>query len=121
MDINKMIEKIKKDPNSDKIGMIASHLGVVRGTSRNGQQVSEIDVVFNHTAINNIIQDIMRLPGIVNVLVDVNEGQLGVGDEIMAVAIAGDIRENVFSALVKAVDMIKKDASHKREIFNNVS
>ena len=36
MDINGMIEKIKRHPESKKIGMIASHLGIVRGSSRDG-------------------------------------------------------------------------------------
>jgi molybdopterin synthase catalytic subunit len=57
------------------------------------------------------------LPGIVEVLVDINEGRLKVGDEILFVAVGGDIRENVFNALIKVVDLIKKKASHKREIF----
>ena len=115
MDMNKMIEKIKKHPDSDKIGMIASHLGVVRGTSRNGQEVAEIDVVFNHDIIDNIIKKSQRLPGIVQVLVDVNEGRLRVGDVIMAVAVGGDIRENVFPALIKTVNRIKEEASKKTE------
>ena len=115
MDMNKMIEKIKKHPASDKIGMIASHLGVVRGTSRNGQEVVEIDVVFNHDIIDNIIKKSLRLPGIVQVLVDVNEGRLRVGDVIMAVAVGGDIRENVFPALIKTVNRIKEEASKKTE------
>lgn len=115
MNINEMIEKFKGHPDSNKIGMIASHLGVVRGTSRNGKEVTGIEVVYDHDEVNDIIQDIKGLPGIVEVLVDTNEGHLKVGDEIMAVAVAGDIRENVFSALIKAVNHIKKDACRKRE------
>jgi len=117
MNINEMIEKIKAHPDSGKMGMIASHLGVVRGTSRNGQEVTEIEVVYDHGKINDIIINIKSLPGIIEVLIDTNEGRLKVGDEIMAVAVAGDIRENVFPALIKAVNQIKKDASKKRELF----
>jgi molybdopterin synthase catalytic subunit len=38
-----------------------------------------------------------------------------VGEEIMAVVVAGDIRENVFPAFVTAVNRIKKEASKKKE------
>ena len=115
MDLQGMIEQLKNHPESKKIGMIASHLGVVRGTTRGGENVSEIDVGYNYENIDNIINYIKSLAGIVDVLVEVNEGRLRVGEEIMAVAVAGDIRENVFPALVETVDRIKKEASKKRE------
>jgi len=117
MDINRLLEKILMHPDSHKMGMIASHLGIVRGSSRNNRKVIGIEVAYDLKVINDIIQEIKRLPGIVEVLVEVNDGQLDVGDEILFVAVGGDIRENVFHALMKAVDLIKKNASRKREIF----
>ena len=118
MNINNMIESLKTHPESHKIGMIASHLGVVRGTSRNGQDVNKIEVSYDHSAIENIVKDIKMLDGIVEVLIDTREGLLKIGDDIMAVAVAGDIRENVFPALIKAVNRIKEEASKKKEFFN---
>ncbi len=115
MDLNKMIESIKRHPEYKKMGMIASHLGVVRGTSRDGQTVSDIEVAYNHDAVKNIVLDARKLPGVVEVLVDTNEGHLKVGDEILAVAVGGDIRENVFPALVETVNRIKKEAVQKKE------
>ena len=117
MDINRLLEKIRNHPDSRKMGMIASHLGIVRGSSRDKREVIGVEVSYDLNAINNIIQKIKRLPGIIEVLVDINEGHLKVGDKILFVAVGGDIRENVFNALIKAVNLIKKKASHKREIF----
>ena len=117
MDLNKMIERLKAHPEHEKIGMIASHLGIVRGVSRNGRDVSGIEVVYDHKVIEKIILDINGLPGIIEVLVDTNEGYLEVGDEILAVAVAGDLRENVFPALMEAVNRLKKEASKKKELF----
>ncbi len=117
MDLNKMIEKLKAHPENEKIGMIASHLGIVRGVSRDGRDVSGIEVVYDHEIINNIINDINKLQGIVEVLVDTNEGPLEVGDPILAVAVAGDLRENVFPALIEGVNRLKKEASKKKELF----
>jgi molybdopterin synthase catalytic subunit len=118
MDLNRMIETLKAHPESGKIGMIASHLGIVRGVSRNGRDVSGIEVVYDHKAIDSIIRDIKKLPGIIEVLVDTNEGRLQVGDPILAVAVAGDLRENVFPALIESVNRLKKEASKKKERFN---
>jgi molybdopterin synthase catalytic subunit len=116
MDLNKMIEKLKAHPDSEKIGMIASHLGIVRGVSRNGRDVSGIEVVYDHEIIDNIKNDIKKLPGIIEVLVDTNEGHLLVGDPILAVVVAGDLRENVFPALIEGVNRLKKEASKKKEL-----
>ena len=57
------------------------------------------------------------MPGIVKVIVEVNEGHLNVGDEIMAVVVGGDTREHVFPALMSAVDRIKSECSRKKESF----
>jgi molybdopterin synthase catalytic subunit len=117
MDLSKMIESLKRHPEYKKMGMIASHLGIVRGTSRDGQVVSGIEVAYDHDAVNRITIDAKALPGVVEVLVDTNEGHLKVGDEILAVAVGGDIREHVFPALIETVDRLKKEAAKKKEII----
>jgi molybdopterin synthase catalytic subunit len=115
MDLNKMIERMRKDTDPSQVGMITSHLGVVRRTSRNGREVLNIEVAYDQQAIQAIIRDIRKMPGIADVLVETREGRLNVGEEIMAVVVAGDIRENVFPALMSAVNRIKKEASRKKE------
>jgi len=47
MDMNKMIDSLKKHPDFPKMGMIASHLGVVRGTSLNGRGVTGIEITYD--------------------------------------------------------------------------
>ncbi|MFC1494250.1 molybdenum cofactor biosynthesis protein MoaE [Thermodesulfobacteriota bacterium] len=118
MDIEKIIEKIKNHENSGSIGMIASHLGIVRGFSRNGKDVDGVNVKYDMAALDSIIQEIKNMEGIVEVIVEINEGHLKVGDELMFVAVGGDIRENVFKALMEAVNRIKKNAASKEEIFS---
>jgi len=117
MDIDGVLKRIQTHPDSDKIGMIASHLGVVRGSSRDGRKITQLEVVYKKGEVNNIIHEIKSLDGIVEVIVDLNEGLLEIGDTLMFVAVGGDIREHVFPALISAVDRIKSDASKKREFF----
>jgi len=115
MDQNRMIETIKANPNFHKAGMIASHLGIVRSFSRDGKAVSGVDVEFDNEKIDEIIRDIKSRPGIVDILIQTNSGHLEVGEEIVAVVVAGDIRENVFPALIDAVNRVKSEASTKKE------
>ena len=117
MNFNEILQRIWKHPDSYKIGMIASHLGIVRAHSRDGKKVLHIDVSFNPTVLDNIIKHSKLLPGIVDVIVEVNEGRLNIGDALMFVAVGGDIRENVFPALIQTVDQIKKEASQKKEVI----
>ena len=117
MDLNRMIQAFKDHPDYSKMGMIASHVGVVRGTSLNGERVNGIEVSFDKEATDKIVSEIKEMPGIVEVAVETFGGRLNVGDEIMAVAVGGDTREHVFPALINLVDRIKKEASRKKEFF----
>ncbi|PKN63172.1 MAG: molybdenum cofactor biosynthesis protein MoaE [Deltaproteobacteria bacterium HGW-Deltaproteobacteria-15] len=117
MDFPGMIAALREHPEARKMGMIASHLGVVRGSSRDGRLVTGIEVMYDHDRLGKIVDEMKRLPGIVDIRVEIREGLLEVGDEILAVAVGGDIRENVFDALIKTVDRIKAEASKKRESF----
>jgi molybdopterin synthase catalytic subunit len=117
MGINRMIQTIKKHPDYPKMGMIASHLGVVRETSLDGRKVTGIEIGSDRNVIDTIVSDIKEMPGIIEVLVEAREGTLKVGEEVMVVAVGGDTREHVFPALASAVDRIKKEGTTKKEIF----
>lgn len=117
MDLGDMIKKIKSHPDFSKVGMVASHLGVVRGTSLNGRNVRGILVHYSQERLSDILLEIKKMPGIYEVLVETNSGSLRVGDEVMAVVVAGDTREHVFPALMNAVNRIKAEATHKEELL----
>jgi molybdopterin synthase catalytic subunit len=110
-----MIATIKANPNFPNAGMIATHTGIVRSFSRHGKSVDSVDVDFDQAKIEQILDDTKSRPGIVDVLIQTNSGHLAVGDEIMAVVVAGDIRENVFPALIDMVERLKSEASTKQE------
>jgi molybdopterin synthase catalytic subunit len=57
------------------------------------------------------------LSGIFEVLVETCDGRLNVGDDIMAVVVGGDTRENVFPALMDTVNRIKAEGAQKKENF----
>ena len=115
--IEKVINEMRKHPDITRMGMIATHLGLVRETSLDGRRVSAMEVEFDMGSIDKIRKDIRDLPGIIEVIIECNPGRLSVGQEVMAVAVGGDTREHVFPALIKAVDRVKKEATRKREIF----
>ena len=115
MDLNTMIQAIKTNTKFHNVGMIASHIGIVRSFSRNGKTVTELGVEFDKNKVEEIANDTRSLPGIVDILINTNSGHLNVGDEIMTIVVAGDIRENVFPALTTAVNRLKSEAATKNE------
>lgn len=116
MDILEMMKKVKAHPDYHRAGMILFHNGVVRATSRNGKPITELTVKVDRERLKEIIEEMKRSPGIVEILAEIREGKLNVGDDVMIVAVAGDIRENVFPVLINTVNLIKKDVTHKTEM-----
>lgn len=117
MGIAQMINSLKEHPDYSKMGMIASHLGVVRENSLDGRMVSGVQIQFDEGSIQDVIRNTRNMDGIVDVLVETYNGHLKVGDEIMAVVVGGDTREHVFPALIGTVDAIKKGGAVKKELF----
>ena len=115
MNLSILVEKIKKHPEFHKAGMILCHNGVVRATSRDGRPVSEVTVRVDRKRLEAILGEIKSMTGIVEVLAHVNEGTLKVGEDVMYIVVAGDFRENVFDAMIAAVNRIKADVTSKTE------
>ncbi|MFO8164345.1 MAG: molybdenum cofactor biosynthesis protein MoaE [Thermodesulfobacteriota bacterium] len=115
MDLNEMTKQIKAHPDFKKAGMIATHLGIVRSFSRNGCPVLGLDVEFKNEKVADIKQDIKSRPGIVDILIETNQGSLMVGDEIVTIMVAGDTRDHVFPALIDAINRIKAEAATEKE------
>ena len=115
MELADMIKKIKSRPDFHKVGMILCHNGVVRGTTRDGKPISELTVKVDWPRLEAIVAEARRRPGILDVMVEIQEGLLHVGDDIMLIVVAGDIRENVSAALLDTLNRIKAEVTKKDE------
>ncbi len=113
-----MIHQMKNHPDFSKAGMVLYHNGVVRDSSRDGRPVSGLTVTADQEKLDQIIDRTRAMPGIVEVLVHINsDTPLRVGDDVMFLAVAGDIREHVIDALTYALDRIKAEATVKTQVF----
>ena len=117
MTLQQIVEAIKAHPDFNKVGMIVCHNGVVRATSRDGHSVRGLEVVVDYVALETILQEMRERPGIVEVAVHLYEGYREVGEDVMLVAVAGDIREHVLPVLQDTVERIKKEVTRKEEFF----
>jgi len=118
MDIHKLMQEIKTHPDFDKAGMILCHNGVVRATSREGRQVSGLRVAVDHKKLEQILAAQKRKPGIIDIEVEIAENtDLAVGDDVMLLLVAGDIRENVIAVLTETLNLIKSTVTEKTEYY----
>ncbi len=99
-----------------QIGMILTHVGVVRASSRNGTPVRGVRIRVNEDKLNEILAQARAQEGIFAVKAFVREGELKVGDKVMVLLVAGDFRENVFRTLRETLDQIKAQVTTKEEI-----
>jgi len=116
MNIADLLDEIKRHPDFAKVGMILCHNGVVRATARDGRKVKGLKVAVDHAKLKQIIIEQSQKPGIVDIQVDIVENKdLAVGDDIMHLIVAGDIRENVISVLADTLEAIKTSVTDKTE------
>jgi molybdopterin synthase catalytic subunit len=118
MNIDQMMKQIKAHPDFHKAGMVLCHNGVVRGTARDGRKVSGLRVAVDQEKLARVIRTHKETPGILDIRVEIaSDKELAVGDDVMLLAVAGDIRENVITVLHETLDAIKSTVTTKTEYF----
>jgi molybdopterin synthase catalytic subunit len=118
MNIVSMLEQIKKHPDYPKAGMVLCHNGVVRATSREGEAVTGLTIEVDHERLAQIVAEQKATPGIVEILVHIEEKKhLAVGDDVMFLVVAGDIRETVIKTLTDTLNRIKSEVTKKTQFF----
>jgi molybdopterin synthase catalytic subunit len=118
MNTDQLIAKIKAHPAYDQVGMILCHNGVVRGTSRDGRKVTGLRVAVDRQRLANVLDEQRLRPGIVDIQVEIAaDADLSVGDDVMLLVVAGDVRENVIEALTDTLNAIKTTVTAKTEFF----
>lgn len=118
MNINEMITIIKNHPDFPKAGMVLCHNGVVRESSRDGKAVTGLSVEVDQAKLEAIVAKYKKTEGIVEILVEIaSDKPLSVGDDVMVLVVAGDIRETVIQTLADALNEIKSTVTKKTEFF----
>ena len=113
--LSELVEKIKREMDPTKVGMIVCHNGVVRGTSRAGEPAEYLDIDVDSAAWEKVIAQMRAEPGIAAIEAHLFTGRRHIGEDVMFVVVAGDIRENVFPVLERTVNRLKKEAVLKKE------
>lgn len=119
MSLDDMVRDIKSRPGfTDNVGMIMLHNGVVRGWSRDDhKKITGMHVNPDEKKIGEICQELGARPGIFAISAQANAGFYKPGEDVLYLAVAGDIRENVIKVFEELLNRIKKEAMNKKEVF----
>ena len=117
--LEEWLTDIKGSAAGPRIGVFFTHNGVVRATSRDGSAVSAMEVSCDRARLNEVIAQVEAMPGVIGARAWVNEGALGVGDDIVWALVAGDVRKNVFRAWETLSRCIKHEVTTQREILES--
>jgi len=118
MDLMNLVDRIKHHPEYDRVGMILCHNGVVRQTSRDGRKVRGLRIRVNHEKLRTVIETHKARPGIIDILVEIAaDRDLAVGEDVMLIVVAGNIRENVIRTLTDTLNAIKLQVTEKMQFF----
>ena len=112
--LQELIEEVKRGPQAHRIGCILTFTGVVRGVTKNGSKVLRLEYEAYPEAaeakLEEIVEDLKRIPGVVDVRIHHFTGSLEVGEETVYVVVAAEHREEGFKALREAVERLKAEA-----------
>lgn len=119
MGLDEIVKDIKNRPGfEENAGMILLHNGVVRAWSRDGhKKVVAVDVVADELKIGEICQELGSRPGIFAITAEAMQGVLKPGDDLLYLAVAGDVRENVIKVFEELLNRVKSEGVRKREIY----
>jgi molybdopterin synthase catalytic subunit len=109
-----VIESVKKRPDFKRVGAMALFVGVVRGKTKQGEPVEQLELeAYDEKAdeiLEKLCKDLKAKKGIVDVQIHHFTGKFELGEDLVYVIAAGERRENVFPVLKEAVERYKKEA-----------
>ena len=113
--IDAWIAEIKQQADPRELGMILVHNGLVRATSKDGNEVRGINLSTDNARLTELIREYSAKQGIEAVRAWINEGNLHIGDPIMYVLVAGRFRTDVLPAFESLIAAIKKEVVTEQE------
>lgn len=118
--LDEMAAEIKARPGyEEQVGMILLHNGTVRAWSRNGhRKVLAVEVEPDEIMIGQICQELGSRPGIFAISAQANAGLRKPGDDLLYLAVAGDVREHVIPVFSELLDRVKSEGIRKKEILD---
>jgi len=114
LSLSKLLKSIKERAEFRRAGAIATFVGVVRGETLDGENVTGLELQAYEEEANKVLgsicEELKKREGVVDVQIHHFVGEFSVGEDLVYVVVAGAHRENVFGVLKEAVERYKSEA-----------
>ena len=114
--IDEWVKEIKENCDSESLGMILVHNGIVRGTAKDGKLVKGMKLSYDKDALESCVARLKNREGIAAIRVWINSGILSIGDNIMYLLVAGRFRTDVLPILEDLLSTVKNEIMHEEEL-----
>lgn len=108
-----LLKSIKGRSDFQRVGAIATFIGIVRGTTLESENVEGLELEAYeeqaNTVLGEICKDLKGQEGVVDVQIHHFVGEFSVGEDLVYVMVAGGHREDVFGVLRTAVERYKSE------------
>ena len=111
--IDEWIKEIKENCDSESLGMILVHNGIVRGSAKDGKLVKGMKLSYNKDALESCVARLKNREGIAAIRVWINSGILSIGDDIMYLLVAGRFRTDVLPVLEDLLSSVNIEILHE--------
>ena len=124
--LSEIIDDVKQNKNSRRIGALALFIGVVRGEDKPGETVSKLELEAYEKRADKILErictDLREEEGIVDVQIHHLLGEFTPGEELVYVVVGGAHRDNVYPVLTQAVARYKAEAPiFKKQVIEDAA
>jgi len=111
--LSDLLKSVKEFSDFHRAGAIATFVGVVRGETLDGKNVTGMELEAYEEQANkilgNICEELKKRKGIVDVQIHHFVGEFSVGEDLVYVVVAGAHRQNVFGVLRETVERYKSE------------
>ena len=114
--IDEWVKEIKENCDSESLGMILVHNGIVRGTAKDGKPVKGMKLSYDKNLLERCVAKLKNREGIAAIRVWINNGVLSIGDDIMYLLVAGRFRTDVLPLLEELLSTVKNEIVHEEEM-----
>ncbi|MCK4286944.1 MAG: molybdenum cofactor biosynthesis protein MoaE, partial [Candidatus Lokiarchaeota archaeon] len=113
IDLERIIQSVKKDPKFSEAGSIHTFTGIVRSSSKTGRPVVSMKIdAYDDLANENISKICAKLKqekGIIDIKIIHLKGDFKLSEDLVYVVVASAHRKEGFEVISNAVDMYKKE------------
>jgi molybdopterin synthase catalytic subunit len=114
--IDEWVKEIKENCDSESLGMILVHNGIVRGTAKDGKPVKGMKLSYDKNLLESCVAKLKNREGIAAIRVWINNGVLNIGDDIMYLLVAGRFRTDVLPVLEELLSTVKNEVVNEEEM-----